>query len=181
MSFNASRRPLLTVLACAGALTLAAPGARAQVDHSSHGADAGTPEAEAGKSGGKGMMKGAGHGGHAARPGQVVQMCHEKGGKPPHYCEPGYKVVSSVRGVSITDVSPMGDTAVMVTMQAAGGSSHTVSQRLVLVGGGGDLAGAALVAGGWSGETTVHLDLQGNGTLYDQKSMHLHVFPLTGN
>jgi len=181
MSFNPPRRPLFTALACAGALTLAAPGVWAQVDHSSHGAGSDTQAADAVKSGGKGKKKGPGHGGHAGQPGQVLQMCHDKGGKPPHYCEPHYKVVSSVRGVRITDVSPMGDTAVMVTLQAAGGSSHTINQRLVIVGGSGDLAGATPVAGNWSGETVVHMNLQGNGTLYDQKSMHLHLFPLTGN
>lgn len=181
MPFKASRRTLLTVLACAGALALAAPAAWAQVDHSIHGAGSATPTADAGKSGGKGKKKGAGHGGHHGRPGQVMQMCHEPGGKPPHYCEPAYKVMSSVRGLSITDVSPVGDTAVMVTIQTAGGSTHTVGQQLVLVGGSGDLAGATIVAGDWSGKTTVHMNLQGSGTVYSQKSMHLHLFPLTGD
>lgn len=180
MSFTAIHRPLLSALVCAGALALATPGALAQVDHSSHGGDAGADTAAAGKSGGmssgKGMKKGGGHGGKS---GQVMQMCHGKGGMPPHYCEPSYKVMSSVRGVSIADVSPMGDSAVMVTLKAAGGSMQTISQRLVIVGGGGGLAGAGPVDGGWSDETVVHLNLQGSGTLYDQKSIHLHIFPLT--
>ena len=186
MPFTAIHRPLISALVCAGALALAAPGALAQVDHSSHGGATGAETSDAGKSGGKsggmsgskGMKKGGGHGG---KPGQVMQMCHDMGSMPPHYCEPSYKVMTSVRGVSISDVSPMGDTAVMVTLKAAGGSMHTISQRLVIVGGSGGLAGAKSVAGGWSDQTVVHLNLQGSGTLYDQKSMNLHIFPLTGD
>lgn len=56
-----------------------------------------------------------------------------------------------------------------LAIEAAGGRTHTLSQRLVLVGGNGDLAGASIVAGDWSGETMVHLILQGAGTLYSEK------------
>jgi len=43
----------------------------------------------------------------------------------------------------------------------------------------GDLVGAAVVDGGWSGTTTVDVPLNGMGHIYNHKSMHVHIFPVT--
>jgi hypothetical protein len=123
-------------------------------------------------------MGGAGHG--QAVPGQVKQMCHELGGQPPHYCEPVYKVVTSVPGIQVADVDPVAEAEVQVTLRAIGVAGQTVSRGLVVVGGSGALAGAAVVEAGWQDSTSVRLKLEGSGTIYDHDSMHVHVFPLTG-
>jgi len=43
----------------------------------------------------------------------------------------------------------------------------------------GDLVGSAVVDGGWSGTTTVDVPLNGMGHIYNHKSMHVHIFPVT--
>ncbi len=137
-----------------------------------------------------GMGEKGGHGGDGGghgmgmhkmeMPGSVMPMCKEKGSMPPHYCEPAYKVMSSARGIQISDVAPAGDQAVMVTLVELNAMNPGVNQDLVVVGGTGDLAGATLVKGGWKQKTTVHLELTGTGSIYNAEKMPVHLFPLTG-
>ena len=112
-------------------------------------------------------------------PGTVHQMCHKPGSMPPHYCEPVYKTMSSVKGVKISNVDMQNDNSVKATLKQIGTASGAVSQKIVVVGGSGHLAGASIVEGGWSGTTTVIIPFEGLGTLYDHGSMHLHIFPIT--
>jgi hypothetical protein len=88
--------------------------------------------------------------------------------------------MSSVRGVQVSAVAPAGDQEVMVTLREVNAMTPGVNQSIIVVGGSGDLAGGVTVNGGWRQTTTVHLRLQGEGSIYGQRSMHPHVFPLTG-
>jgi hypothetical protein len=134
---------------------------------------------------GGGGHGGGGHGGQEGdkqkqRPGTVEQMCPQQGDMPPHYCEPSYKAMSSVRGIQVSAVAPAGDQEVMVTLRELSAMVPGVGQPIVIVAGAGNLAGAVIVNGGWKQTTAVHLRLQGTGSIYEQRSMHLHAFPLTG-
>ena len=120
----------------------------------------------------------SGYGGNY--PGVVQQMCHPEGNMPPHYCEPSYMVMSSVRGLSISTVDAVSDNEVMLTVKQIGSSAGTVSKKLVVVGGSGNLAGAIVIDGNWTKSTMVHLKFDGPGTIYDQGQMHIHLFPYTG-
>lgn len=113
-------------------------------------------------------------------PGVVRQMCMPQGNMPPHYCEPSYMVMSSVRGLNISTVNAVSDNEVMITVKQIGSSAGTVSQKLVVVGGSGNLAGATVIDGDWTKSTMVHLKFDGLGTIYDQGEMHIHLFPYTG-
>ncbi len=113
-------------------------------------------------------------------PGSVQQMCMPQGNMPPHYCEPSYMVMSSVRGLNISTVNAVSDNEVMITVKQIGSSAGTVSQKLVVVGGSGNLAGATVIDGDWTKSTMVHLKFDGLGTIYDQGEMHIHLFPYTG-
>ena len=42
--------------------------------------------------------------------------------------------------------------------------------------GGGMMGGMHGMGGGWTGETTVTVDLSGMGTVYDYESIHAHLF-----
>ncbi|HWP78922.1 MAG TPA: hypothetical protein VNL34_04645 [Candidatus Nitrosotenuis sp.] len=132
----------------------------------------------------KNLGDGSGHGmsggmGHSA-PGAVQQMCHPAGDMPPHYCEPTYHTMSSVRGIRIGTVDAANDNEVVVSLKQIGKSAPPVSKKLVIVGGSGNLAGATIIDSGWSKSMTVHLRLDGFGTIYDYGAMHIHVFPYTG-
>jgi hypothetical protein len=74
----------------------------------------------------------------------------------------------------------MGDKSVMVTIHEINSMTNGTTQRIVVVGGGGDLAGASLVDAGWNDSTTIHIEFNGNGTIYNQQGMRFHLFPLTG-
>jgi hypothetical protein len=113
-------------------------------------------------------------------PGMTHQMCQPAGDMPPHYCEPTYHVMSSVQGIKISTVEPMDDVEVMLTLREIMPTSDGVSQKLVIVGGSGNLAGAIIVDEGWINSTIVHLPLTGTGTIYDYSGMSIHVFPYTG-
>lgn len=128
--------------------------------------------------GGKGKMQG--HMMHDAGPGAVEQVCHDMGKHPPHFCEPGYKAASSVPGVRVADVDPAGEREVVVKLRELNVQSPGVAQKLVIVAGGGDLAGAAVVDAGWKQEKTVNVKLNGNGSIYLHRLVHVHIFPLTG-
>lgn len=130
----------------------------------------------------KGMGKGGKMSHMAHESGSESEMCHGggHGGMPPHYCEPMYKVMSSVRGVAVEEVAAAGDKAVMVTLSELNVNHPGVSQKVVIVGGGGDLAGAVIVDGGWKNEKKVQLDFIGDGSIYSQGKLHVHIFPVTG-
>lgn len=175
-----SHRTQFSRLALAGAVALlSSAGALAQ--HAGHdaGGGMGGMSGMGGKGGmGGGMGKGGmGHAMHGGAPGEIKPMCGGHEGMPPHYCAPHYHVMSSVPGVAIANAEPMGEKSIMVTLKAYPGVQ---TPRLVIVGGGGQLAGGTTLAAGWKDGAVVHLDLTGTGSLYAQPGVHLHVFPLTG-
>lgn len=157
---------------------LGAPGGMGGDTGGDHGGKGGHGRGQGHMGSGHGGMGGSGHG-HSL-PGQVKQMCRELGDRPPHYCEPVYKVATSVPGIRVADVDPVAEAEVQVSLRTIGVAGQTVSRNLAVVGGTGALAGAAVVPGGWKDSTTVSLKLEGSGTIYDYGSMHVHVFPLTG-
>ena len=106
-------------------------------------------------------------------------MCQMEKDMPPHYCEPSYHVMSSVLGVKIGDVSLVGNQEIMVTLQELNSLSNGTTQRMVLVGGGGDLAGATLVEAGWKNNTTASLKFVGTGSIYNLSGLQIHLFPYT--
>lgn len=184
-------RTLTRAAIAAAILTASALGLSAIADPShDHGGGAsaegkeqggGGHKGQGGKGGGGGGGHGGGHGGGQgqASPGTIDQKCREPGDMPPHYCEPAYKVVSSARGIGIGAAAPAGDKAVMVTLRELNPMAPGVPQALVLVGGTGDLAGAMVIPGGWRQTQTAHLPFEGNDSIYNHQSMHLHLFPLT--
>ena len=135
--------------------------------------------------------KGGGHEGHDMggdgggmmgmmhMPGHTMPMCGDMMGMP-HYCEPSYMVASSVLGVKIVDVMPMGAKTLMFTLKTYGPLTGRATPKLAVVGGGKGLAGATTVDAGWKDGATVHLELEGSGDVYGSPSLHLHAFPLTG-
>jgi hypothetical protein len=112
-------------------------------------------------------------------PGSIHQMCQQAGMMPPHYCEPSYSVMSSVKGLRISNVDIQNDNTAVATIIQIGTAAGQMNQKIVVVGGSGHLAGATIVSEGWSGTTTVTIPFEGIGTLYDFGSLSLHIFPLT--
>jgi hypothetical protein len=133
---------------------------------------------------------GMGGGGHGMMmmmnvPGFVQQMCHMGKDMPPLYCEPNYKVMSSVKGLKISNVNPINDNELQVVINSINSVSNattttTGQQNIVVVGGGGDLAGSTVldITGG-SQKITTELKLIGSGSIYNLEHIHLHLFPLT--
>ena len=120
-------------------------------------------------------------GGGGNMPGTLNEMCHTGNDMPPHYCEPSYHVMSSVQGVKVSAVSPLNNNSLTITLQQLNTISNgTTSQKIVLVGGGGNLAGGTIVNPGWKTNTQIHLKLEGPGSIYDFSDMHLHILPYTG-
>ena len=136
-----------------------------------------------GDSSGSGMMMGGGgpsrHGVFYG-PGTVHQQCHMGGDMPPHYCEPYYKAMSSVVGVKISNVEPINEKMLRVTLTEVNVGGNGIDQTISVSAGAGDLAGTGIANGGWSGTTTVDVPLKGMGHIYKHKSMHIHIFPVTG-
>ena len=132
------------------------------------------------KGGDSGGMKGSPskHGVFYA-PGTTHQICKNSGAMPPHYCEPYYKAMSSVVGVKISYVEPVNEKTLRVTLRTLSDITPSVNQKISLSAGAGDLAGTAVVDGGWSGKTTVDVPLLGMGHIYNHESMHVHIFPVT--
>jgi len=128
-----------------------------------------------------GMMMGGGPSGHGIwyGPGTVHQQCHMGEGMPPQYCEPYYKVMSSVVGVRISNVDPIDEKTIKVTLKEISIATPGINQNISVSAGAGDLAGTALVNGGWSGTTSVDVPLKGIGHIYNHGSMHVHIFPIT--
>ncbi|HEY7572381.1 MAG TPA: hypothetical protein VH796_13520, partial [Nitrososphaeraceae archaeon] len=95
-------------------------------------------------------MSSMGGGGGGNMPGSLNQMCHMGNDMPPHYCEPAYHVMSSAQAIKVSAVSPLNNNSLTVTLQQLNAISNgTTSQKVVLVGGGGSLAGATVVDPGW--------------------------------
>jgi len=136
--------------------------------------------------GGHGMsmgMSGMGDGGHGMMmnvPGIVQQMCHMGTDMPPHYCEPNYAVMSSVKGLKISNVNPISDNELQVVINNMNAVSNaTDQQNIVVVGGGGDLAGSTVLDIAGLQKITTELKLIGSGSIYSLGKIHLHLFPLT--
>lgn len=128
---------------------------------------------------GGGMMK---HGmmmGGKSMSGHGMSGCPDQEGMPPHYCAPKFKMSSAVPGVTVETVAPAGDRAVMVTLKELNVMKAGINQHLVIVAGGKDVAGAAVVKSGWKGNTQLHLNLTGNGSLYTAHHLYVKVFPVT--
>jgi len=132
-----------------------------------------------GMSGMGGMMT-MGGSGMEHKPGMMSEMCSISERMPPHYCEPSYHVMSSVKGIRINDVFPINDKQLGLEIQNINRETNTTNQDIVVVGGGGGLlAGASVIQGGWNNTTEGYLNLDGNGSIYDLNSVHIHLFPLT--
>jgi len=136
--------------------------------------------------GGHGMsmgMSGMGEGGHGMMmnvPGIVQQMCHVGTDMLPHYCEPNYAVMSSVKGLKISNVNPISDNELQVVINNMNAVSNaTDQQNIVVVGGGGDLAGSTVLDIAGLQKITTELKLIGSGSIYSLGKIHLHLFPLT--
>ncbi|MGH9980232.1 MAG: hypothetical protein ACRD6U_01615, partial [Nitrososphaeraceae archaeon] len=134
-----------------------------------------------------GMGGGAGHGMMMMTnvPGSVQQICNMGKDTPPSYCEPTYHVMSSVKGFKISSVNPINDTELQVIIENINSMSNattTMGQpNIVVIGGGGDLAGSTVldISGSGSQKITTQLKLIGSGSIYNLESMHLHLLPLT--
>jgi hypothetical protein len=115
-------------------------------------------------------------------PGSVQQMCHMGKDMPPTYCEPSYTVMSSVKGLKISNVNPINDNELEVVIDNINRISNATTmnqQTIVVVGGGGDLAGSTVLDIGNSQKTTTQLKLIGSGSIYSIEKIHVHLLPLT--
>jgi len=136
-------------------------------------------------SGSMGGDSGMGSGGHPSKhgifygPGTTHQICKQSGDMPPHYCEPYYKAMSSVVGVKISNVDPVNEKTLRVTLRELSIETPGVNQKISISAGAGDLVGTAVINGGWSGTTTVDIPLRGMGHIYNHGSMHVHIFSVT--
>jgi hypothetical protein len=162
-----------------------------------HGSDGGDASGMGGGGGGHGMdgggasgMGGGGGAGHGMMmmtnvPGSVEQICIIGKDMPPSYCEPTYHVMSSVKGLKISSVNPINDKELQVVIENINSVTNATTtmgqQNIVVVGGGGDLAGSNIldISGGGSQKITTQLKLIGSGSIYNLESMHLHLLPLT--
>jgi hypothetical protein len=107
------------------------------------------------------------------------QQCHDMGGMPPHYCEPYYNTMSSVVGVRISNVDPVDERTIRVTLKEISIATPGINQKISVSAGTGDLVGTAIINGGWSGTTTVDVPLKGMGHIYNHERMPVHIFPVT--
>ena len=116
-------------------------------------------------------------------PGFVQQICNIGKDMPPHYCEPNYNVMSSVKGFKISNVNPINDNELQVVISnmnsVSNATTTTGQQNIVVVGGGGDLAGSTVIDISGSQKITTELKLIGYGSIYNLEKIHLHLFPLT--
>ena len=142
-----------------------------------HGMNGGGSSGMGGEGGGHGMMM------MMNVPGFVQQICHTGNDMPPHYCEPNYNVMSSVKGLKISNVNPINDKELQVVISninsVSNATTTTGQQNIVVVGGGGDLAGSTVIDISGSQKITTELKLIGSGSIYNLEKVHLHLFPLT--
>ena len=116
---------------------------------------------------------------HSTReiPGMIKEMCHMEEDMPPHYCEPSYQVMSSAKGVKVSDVAIINDTSLIVTVSELNPMTNSTVGDIAIVGGGGDLAGSTLLEGNWKQNTTSTLTLVGTGSVYSTEKLTVHLFP----
>ncbi|MGZ8891101.1 MAG: hypothetical protein ACXW0J_06845 [Nitrososphaeraceae archaeon] len=159
-----------------------------------HGMNGGGSSGMDGEGGGHGMngggssgMDGEG-GGHGMMmmmnvPGSVQQKCNIGKDMPPHYCEPNYSVMSSVKGLKISNVNPINDNELQVVISnmnsVSNATTTTGQQNIVVVGGGGDLAGSTVIDIPGLQKITTELKLIGSGSIYNLEKVAIHLFPLT--
>jgi hypothetical protein len=110
-------------------------------------------------------------------PGMIKEMCHMGEDMPPHYCEPSYQVMSSVKGIKVSDVAIVNDTSLIVTVSEFNPVSNSTVGDIAIVGGGGNLAGSTLLEGNWKQNTTSTLNLVGTGSAYSTNKLTVHLFP----
>ena len=110
-------------------------------------------------------------------PGMVKEMCNMGEDMPPHYCEPSYQVMSSVKGVKVSDVATINDTSLIVTVSELSPMFNSTVGDIVIVGGGGGLAGSTLLEGNWKQNATSTLNLVGTGSVYSTDKLTVHLFP----
>jgi hypothetical protein len=113
-------------------------------------------------------------------PGAINEMCHMGNDMPPHYCEPSYHVMSSVKGVKIISVAVVNDTAIILTLRELNPMSNNTVDDIVIVVGGGDLAGSTLLNGNWKESATATINLVGTGSVYSTDRLMIHLFPFNG-
>jgi hypothetical protein len=132
-------------------------------------------------SGGHSMMGGMGDmGGMQSAPGSINEMCGKMEGMPPHYCsEPSYTVMSSFMGIKVDKVTPISNNSVQVQLKHFGNESSIINKDIVVVGGGGDLAGSTIIPSGWKNVTTALLSFEGTGSIYSTPSISIHVYQVT--
>jgi len=109
-------------------------------------------------------------------PGMVKEMCNMGEDTPPHYCEPSYQVMSSVKGVKVSDVAIINDTSLIVTVSELSPMFNSTVGDIVIVGGGGGLAGSTLLEGNWKQNATSTLNLVGTGSVYSTDKLTVHLF-----
>ncbi len=123
-------------------------------------------------------MRGGGHG--EREPGSLRQKCPSIGeAGPPIYCEPAYRVASSVKGVRISGVDLAGEREVRVTLRELDGDRPGVKGSVFVFAGAGGLAGGSVLEGGWQEIQQVRVSLDGPGSLYQYRLLRVHVFPVT--
>ena len=88
--------------------------------------------------------------------------------------------MSSVKGVKISDVAILNDTSVMATVSQLNPISNNTVEDIVVVGGGGDLAGSTILEGNWKQNTTSTLNFEGTGSLYSTDKLTVHLVPFKG-
>jgi hypothetical protein len=142
-----------------------------------HSMNGGGSSGMGGEGGGHGMMM------MMNVPGFVQQKCNIGKDMPPHYCEPNYSVMSSVKGLKISNVNPINDNELQVVISninsVSNATTTTGQQNIVVVGDGGDLAGSTVIDISVSQKITTELKLIGSGSIYNLEKIHLHLFPLT--
>ncbi|MBT3761638.1 MAG: hypothetical protein HOF89_03505, partial [Candidatus Nitrosopelagicus sp.] len=95
----------------------------------------GSDSSSGGMDGNSGGMKGDGHPskhGVFYAPGTTHQICKNSGDMPPHYCEPYYKAMSSVVGVKISNVDPVNEKTLRVTLKELSVAKPGVNQKISL-------------------------------------------------
>jgi hypothetical protein len=71
-------------------------------------------------------------------------------------------------------------TSVMVTESGLNHTSNNTVKDIVIVGGGGDLAGSTILEGNWKQNTTSTLNFEGTGSLYLTDKLTVHLFQFKG-
>lgn len=181
---NISKGILIGIVAgvlTSGALALSYDFSQADAMSGMGGSSSGGVSHDSSSGSSSGGMMGGGPSKHGVfyGPGTIHQQCHKSGDMPPQYCEPYYKAMSSVVGVKVSNVDPVDEKTLRVTLKELSVANQGVNQKISVSAGAGDLVGTAVIGSGWSGTTTVDIPLKGMGHIYNHGSMHVHIFPVT--